>query len=80
MSQPPPLFSTAYTAVSTTQQPPPPTSIPSWADEVATAEQSGRSTQETVIPNWAYSGRVLGPRPQLQPLVYPAPVLPTPYT
>ena len=35
----PPLFSTAHTAVSTSQPPIQPTNIPSWADEVATAEQ-----------------------------------------
>ena len=56
--QPPPLFSTAHTAVPTSQPPPQPTHIPSWADEVATAEQSGRSTPETVIPNWTYSGSI----------------------
>ena len=49
--QPPPLFSTAHTAVSTSQSPFQPTRIPSWADEVATAEQSGHSTPETVVPN-----------------------------
>ena len=49
--QPPPLISTARTAVSTTQPPIQPTHIPSWADEVATAEQSGHSTPETVVPN-----------------------------
>ena len=78
--QPPPIFSTAHTAVPTSQPPPQPTSIPSWADEVAAAEQSGRSTTETVIPNWAYSGRIRGSRPQSQRLVYPPPVMPTPHT
>ena len=47
--QPIPLFSTTHTAV-TSQPPPQPTSIPSWNDEVATWEQSGRSTPETVVP------------------------------
>ena len=78
--QPPQLFSTAHTAVFTTQPPIQPTSIPSWADEVATVEQSGHSTPETVVPNWAYSGRIRGARPQSQPLVYPPPVMPTPHT
>ena len=75
----PPLFSTTHTAVSS-KPPPQPTSILSWADEVATAEQSGRSTPETVVPNWADSGRIRGPRLQSQPLVYPPPVMPTPHT
>ena len=78
--QPPPLLSTAHAAVSTSQPPPQPTSIPFWSDEVATAEQSGRSTPETVVPNWAYSGRIRGPRPRSQPLVYPPPRMPTPNT
>ena len=34
---------------------------PSWVDEV---EQSGNSTPETVVPNWAASGRICGPQPQ----------------
>ena len=78
--QPPPLFFTAHTAVSTSQPPPQPTSIPSWADEVATAEQPGRSTTKKVVPNWAHSGRIRGPRPRLQPLVYPPPVTTTTHT
>ena len=78
--QPPPLFSTAHTAVSTSQPSIKPTNIPSWADEVATVEQSGHSTPETVVPNWAYSVRILGARPRSQPLVYPPPVMPTPHT
>ena len=78
--QPPPLFSAAHTAVPTSQPPPQPTRIPSWADEVATAEQSGRSTTETVIPNRAHSGRIRGSRPRLQPLVYPPPLMPTIHT
>ena len=77
--QPPPLFSTTHTADSS-QPPPQPTSIPSWADEVAIAEQSGRSTPETVDPNGAYSGRIRRPRPRSQPLVYPPPVMPIPNT
>ena len=77
VQQPPPLFSTA---VSTSQPPIQPTSTPSWADEVATAEQSGHSTPETIVPNWAYSVRIRGPRPQSQPLVYPPSVMPTPHT
>ena len=76
----PPLISTAHTAVSTTQPPIQPTHIPSWADDVATAEQSVHSTPETVVPNWAYSGRILGARPRSKPLVYPPPVMPTPLT
>ena len=71
--QPPSLF-TAHTAVSTSQPPPQPTSIPSWADEVPTAEQTNRSTPETVVLNWAYSGRNRGP------LINPTPVMLTPYT
>ena len=51
VQQAPPLFSTAHTAVSTSQPPIQPTCIPSWDDEVATAEQSGHFTPETVIPN-----------------------------
>ena len=78
--QPPLLFSTAHTAVSTAQPSMQPTNIPSWADEVATAEQSGHSTPETVVPNWAYSGRIRGAQPRSQPLVYPPPVMPTPHT
>ena len=66
--QPPSLFSTAYTAAPTTQPPIQPTNTTSWADEVATAEQSGQSTPETVVPNWAYSGRIRGARPRSQPL------------
>ena len=80
VSQPPSLFSTAHTAVSTSKPPIQPTSIPSWADEVATAEQSGNSTAETVVPNWAYSGRLCGARPRSQQLVYTPPVMPTPHT
>ena len=49
--------------------------LPSWADEV---EQSGDSTPDTVVPNWATSGRIRGPQPLSQPLVYPPPVFPTP--
>ena len=67
--QPPQLFSTAHTAVSTSQPPIQPTNIPSWSDEVAKAEQSGHPTSETVVTNWAYSGRIRGARPQSQPLV-----------
>ena len=76
VSQPPPLFSIAHTAISTLQHPSQQPSIPSWADEV---EQSGTSTPETVISNWAYSGRFRGARPRSQPLVYPPPVMPTPH-
>ena len=72
---PSPLISTKHTAVPSTQ-PPITTLIPSWADEVATAEQSGHSTPQTVVPNWAYSCRIRGPRPRLQPLDYPLPVCP----
>ena len=43
-------------------------------------EQSGQSTPETVVPNWAYSGRIRRSRPRSQPLVYPPPVMPTPHT
>ena len=57
---------------------PQPTNLPSWADEAA-AEQSGRSTPDTVVPNLAYSGRIRGPRPRSQPLTYPPPVMPTPF-
>ena len=45
-----------------TQPPPQPAHSSSWADEVA-AEQSSRSTPETVVSNWAYSGRSRGPHP-----------------
>ena len=41
-------------------------------------EQSGNSTPETFVPNWAASGRILGPQPRSQPLVYTPPVFPTP--
>ena len=76
---PSPLIPTTHTAVPSTQ-PPITTHVPSWADEVATAEQSGHSTPETVIPNWAYSGRIRRPRPRSQPLVYQPPVMPTSHT
>ena len=49
----------------------------SWANKVA-AEQSRRSTSETVVPNWAYLGGIVGPRTRSQPLVYLPPVVPTP--
>ena len=78
--QPTSLFSTAHTAVSVSQPPTQPTTIPYWADEVATAEQFGRSTPETVVPKWAYSDRIRGARPRSQPLVYPPPVMPTKHT
>ena len=78
--QPPPLFSSAHTAVSTTQPPIQPTHIPSWADEVATAEQSVHSTPVMVVSNWAYSSRIRGPRPRLPPLFYPSPMMPTLHT
>ena len=77
--QPPSLTSTAHTAVPSIQPPIPTTHIPSCADEVATTEQSGHSTPETVIPNLAYSGRIRGHRPRSKPLVYPPPVMPTPH-
>ena len=48
--------------------------VPSWAEEV---EQSGHSSPETVVPNWAFSGRIRGSQPRSQPLVYPPPVMPT---
>ena len=73
VSQPHSLVSASHT-VSSSQPPPQQTNIPSWADEV---EQSGHSTPETVIPNWACSGRIRGLRPRSQPLVYPPPVIPT---
>ena len=41
-------------------------------------EQSGTSTPGTMVPNWAASGRIRGPQPRSQPLVYPPPVFPTP--
>ena len=78
--QPPSLISTAHTTVPSTQPPIPTTHIPILGDEVATAEQSGHSTPDTVIPNWAYSGWISGPRPRSQPLVYPPPVMRTPHT
>ena len=77
--QPTPLFSAAHEVVATTQPPPQPTSIPFWADEVATAEQSGRSTPEKVVSNWADSGRIGGPRTRSQALACPPPVMPTPH-
>ena len=49
-----PLFSTAHKAVPTSQPQPQSTRISSWADEVATAEHSDRSTPETVISKWAH--------------------------
>ena len=75
VSQPAPLFSIAHTAISTPQYPPQQTSIPSWADEV---EQSGTSTTEIVVTNWACSSRVRGARLRSEPLVYPPQFLPTP--
>ena len=76
---PPLLFSATHRAVSS-QPPPQPTSIHTWADEVATSEQSGRSTPETFVSNWAYTGRIRGPRQRSHPLVYPPPVMSTPHT
>ena len=73
---PPPSSLVAHTATPTTQHPPHSTNI-CWADEV---EKSGTSTPETVIPNWVFSGRVRGPQPSSEPLVYPPPVMPTPQT
>ena len=81
VSQPPPTFETTQHTVTHTSQPPlQTTSLSSWADEVALAEQSGHSTPETVVPNGAYPGRIFGTRPRSQPLVYPPPVMPTPST
>ena len=79
--QPPPIFATAtHTSISTSQPPPQSTSISSWTDEVAIAEQSGCSTPETFVQNWAHSGRIHGPRPRSQPLVYQPPVIPQPFS
>ena len=75
--QPPPL---ATQTTASAQQPIQPTNIQSWVDEVTTAEQSGHSTPETVVPDWAYSGRIRGARPRSQPLVYPPQVMPKPST
>ena len=75
----PPFSSTAHTAVSASQPPPQPMSIPSWADEVP-QRSSLDASHETVVPNWAYFGRIRGPRPRSQRLVYPPPVMPTPHT
>ena len=61
----------------TVPQPPQPPHSSSWADEVA-AKQSDRSKPETVVPNWAYSRRILGPHPRSRPLFYPPPVMSTP--
>ena len=78
VQQPPPIFATTTNIpTSTSQLPPQPTTISSWA---AIAEQSVRSTPETVVRNWAYSGRIRGPRPRFQPMVYPPPVTPTPFS
>ena len=77
---PPPFFSTAHTAVSTSQPPHQPTSFPSWADEVATAELSGHTKPETIVPIWVYSGRIRGAQPRSQPLVYTPPVMQTPHS
>ena len=76
--QSPPFFQPATQPTTSVPQPTPqPTRSSSWTDEVAT-EQSGWSIPETAVPNWAYSGRILGPRPLSQPLVYPLSVMPTP--
>ena len=77
---PPPIFKPISTATSAALTHSQPSTTPSWADEVAKAEKSSRSTPETVVPNWAYSGRICGSRPQSQPLVYPPPFMPTPHT
>ena len=45
--------------------------LPSRADQV---EQPGDSTPDTVVLNWAASGRFRGPQQRSQPLVYPPPV------
>ena len=77
--QPPSTFgTTTHTSIPTLQPPPQSTSISSWADEAAITKQSGRPTPETVVPNWAYSGRIRGSRPRSQPLLHPQPVMPTP--
>ena len=79
--QAPPVFgATTITATPISQPPPQPTGISSCADEVIIAEQSGRSTPETVISIWAYFGMIRGSRTRSQPLVYPPPVMPTPST
>ena len=76
--QPPLIFgTTTQTAIPKSQPPPQSTSISSWADEVAIAEQSRHSTPETVFPNLAYFGRCRGSRPRSQPLEYSPPVIPT---
>ena len=67
--QSPPFFQPATQPTTSVPQPTPqPTRSSSWADKVAT-EQSGWSILETVVPNWAYSGRLLDPRPLSQSLV-----------
>ena len=71
----PPSFLTIHTIIPTTRHPSHSTTNP-WASEV---KHSGTSTPETVIPNWAFSGRVRGPQPRSQPLVYPPPAMPTPH-
>ena len=55
---------TAHTAVSTSQPPIQPKSIPFWADEVVTGEQSRHFTPKTV----AYSGKIRGARLRSQPM------------
>ena len=53
--QPPTQASTAITTHTVTVPQSSQLHLPSWADEV---EQSGNSTPETVVPNWAASGRI----------------------
>ena len=58
--------------------PQPPPELPhssSWADALA-AEKLGRSTPETVVHNWACSGRIRGNHTHSRPLTYPPPVKP----
>ena len=53
--QPPTQASTAITPHTVTVPHSSQLHLPSWADEV---EQSDNSTPETVVPNWAASGRI----------------------
>ena len=51
-----------------------------WKDQSGKIRPPHTKDGRPPLANWAYSGRIRGPRPRSQPLVYPPPVLPAPHT